>query len=117
MAKNEVRRGVSTQGDTPDWKPLLDAVGEELTGDFMWMFEVELTDGTRLQAYKHIDTRRYVHLDPEGAAFVYQGPDRYRSFPVADVLAAVFAPLPGLAGVTYAQIAASWAAVHRLSEA
>ncbi|MGH3994438.1 MAG: hypothetical protein ACRDSN_18500 [Pseudonocardiaceae bacterium] len=64
------------------------------------MFEVELTDGTALQAYKHIDTRRYVHLAPDGAAVAF---------------AAVFAPLPCLAGVTEEQIVASSAAVERLT--
>ena len=82
----------------------------------MWMFEVELSNGKRLHAYKHIDTRRYVHLDRDGAAFVYEEPDRYRTFPVTRVLAAVFAPLIGLAGVTGDQVGASWAAVERLGQ-
>jgi len=94
--------------------PLLDAVGERVTGDFMWMFEVELTNGTPLQAYKHIDTRRYVHLAPDGAAFWFEPPDRYRRWPAADAFTAVFASLRRLAGVTDAQITASWAAVDRL---
>ena len=64
----------------------LDAVGEEVCRDFMWMFEVELSNGKRLQAYKHADTRRYIH-----------------------------SPLPGLAGVTAEQISASWTAVGRLA--
>ena len=81
----------------------------------MWMFEVELSNGKRLQAYKHADTRRYIHLDHGGAAFVFESPDRYRSVPVREVLAAVFTPLPGLAGVTAEQISASWAAVGRLA--
>ena len=115
MGKGRVYRGGSTQGDRPEWQPLLDAVGQQVTGDFMWMFEVELTNGTRLQAYKHIDTRRYIHLACDGAAFVFEPPDRYRSVPAVDVLAAVFAPLPRLAGVTDEQISASWAAVDRLS--
>jgi hypothetical protein len=38
----------------------------------LWIFEVELTDGTPLQAYKHVDTRGYVHLAPDGAAFVFE---------------------------------------------
>jgi hypothetical protein len=87
MGGAHVYRGEITHGDAPEWGPLLDAVG----GAFMWMFEVELTDGTPLQAYKHIDTRRYVHLDPEGAAFVFEPPDRYRRIAVADAFAAVFA--------------------------
>ena len=79
----------------------------------MWMFEVVLSDGTRLQAYKHIDTRRYVHVASDGATFVYEPPDRYRGMPADEVLAAVFAGLPGLAGVTAEQVGESWAAVAR----
>lgn len=41
------------------------------------MFEVELSDGTVLQAYKHWETRRYLHLSPAGEAFVFKAPDRY----------------------------------------
>jgi hypothetical protein len=37
----------------------------------MWMHEVELEDGTRLHAYKHHETRRYLHLDHGGRAFVF----------------------------------------------
>jgi hypothetical protein len=114
MRRTRVRTGRATRRDHPDWGPLLGAVGEPVVGDFMWMFEVELTDGPSLQAYKHIDTRRYVHLDPDGAAYVYEEPDRYRPFPIAEVLAVVFASLPGLAGVTEEQITASWEAVGRL---
>jgi hypothetical protein len=117
MGTARVYRGKSSQGDRPEWRPLLDAVGERVTGDFMWMFEVELTGGTPLQAYKHIDTRRYVHLAPDKEAFVFEPPDRYRSASAAEVLAAVFAPLPRLAGVTDEQISASWGAVERLSRA
>lgn len=114
MGKARLRKGKRYQGDKPDWGPLLDAVGERVTGDFMWMFEVVLDDGTPLQAYKHIDTRRYVHLAPDGTAFFYEAPDRYRSIAAARVLAEVFTPLPGLSGVTDEQISESWAAVERL---
>lgn len=34
--------------------------------------------GTRLQAYKHRWTRRYLHLDDEANAFAYRGDDLYR---------------------------------------
>lgn len=43
----------------------------EHLGDFMWMHEIELEDGTRLHAYKHYETRRYLHLDHGGRAFVF----------------------------------------------
>jgi hypothetical protein len=104
------------QGDEPDWRPLLEAVGDEVTSHFMWMYEVELSSGKRLHVYKHVDTRCSVHLDHWGNAFVYEPPDRYRAFPLPDLLAAVLAPLPGLAGVTLEQIGASWAAIERLRQ-
>jgi len=44
----------------------------------MWMFTVEAEYGRRIQAYKHIFTRRYVHLDGTGAAFVYREDGRYQ---------------------------------------
>jgi hypothetical protein len=75
------------QGDAPDWSPLLDAVNEEFVGDFMWMFEVTLSDGTSLQAYKHIHTRRYLHLAPGGAEFAFEPPHSYRALPSADLAA------------------------------
>jgi hypothetical protein len=106
--------GDAIQGDDPDWGPLLAALGEELVGDFMWMYGVELENGTEVQAYKHIDTRRYVHLDASGTAYAYESPGRYRVVPVADALTEVFTPLPGLFGVTPAQIRRSWEAVVRL---
>lgn len=71
-------RGRMLQGDTPNWKPLLDLAPHHVD-DFMWMFEVELEHGARVQAYKHWWTRRYLHLDFEGRAFIYDGDDdRYQ---------------------------------------
>jgi hypothetical protein len=83
----------------------------------MWMYEVELDDGTHLQVYKHIDTRRPVHLAADGAAYYYKPPDRYVRIAAGDVFAEVFRDLPRLGGVTEGQIAASWAAVDRLDTA
>jgi len=54
----------------PDWGPLIELAPEHVD-DFMWMFEVELENGVRLHAYKHWETRRYLHLDHSGRAFVY----------------------------------------------
>jgi hypothetical protein len=78
MARATVLNGSVVQYDQPEWQPLLDAVGEMITGDFMWMHEVELSDGTPLHAYKHIDTSQYLHLTADGRAFVYESSDRYR---------------------------------------
>jgi hypothetical protein len=55
----------------PVWDPLIEAVGRRLTGTFMWMCEEEFADGTSLHAYKHIHTRRYLYLTPDGRAFAY----------------------------------------------
>jgi hypothetical protein len=60
----------------PEWEPLLNFAPDHV-GDFMRMYAVELTDGTRLQAYKHYWTRDYLHLDDEGRAFIYAGKGRY----------------------------------------
>ena len=57
------------QCETPNWQPLLDAVGEHLTGTFMWMSAIELDGGLTLHAYKHISTRAYLYLDESGRAF------------------------------------------------
>ena len=35
----------------------------------MWMQELRLEDGTRLHAYKHIDTRCYLYLSDAGEAY------------------------------------------------
>jgi len=71
-------RGVMTsQYDEPEWGPLLELAAEHVD-EFMWMFEVELESGLRLHAYKHIETRRYLHLDKEGRAFVYIWPDEIK---------------------------------------
>ena len=63
--------GEMCQYDEPDWRPLYDIVGVHLADWFMWMHEVELGDGHRVHAYKHIATRRYFHLGVDGRAFVY----------------------------------------------
>lgn len=60
----------------PEWEPLLNFAPDHVV-DFMWMGAIQLTDGTRLQAFKHYWTRSYLHLDDEGRAFVYVGKDRY----------------------------------------
>jgi hypothetical protein len=90
--EREEHRGEATQGDSPVWEPLLAAIGEELAGDFMWMFEARLTDGRLLQAYKHIATRRYLHLGPHGSAFVYESRSRYRKVPLGRLVLEVVAP-------------------------
>lgn len=60
----------------PEWEPLLNFAPDHV-GDFMWMYAAVLTDGTRLQAYKHYWSRDYLHLDSDGRTFIYAGKERY----------------------------------------
>ena len=60
----------------PEWEPLLNFAPDHVV-DFMWMYAVELTNGTRVQVYKHYWTRGYLHLDNEGRTFIYVGKERY----------------------------------------
>lgn len=75
-AKRKWQRGKFTRRREPIWEPLLEALPEDID-DFMWMGEVELTDGTRIQFYKHYWTRRYVLLDLGGRTWIQRENDRY----------------------------------------
>lgn len=64
----------------PDWAPLerfvslLDRLDPRLScSDFMWMGSVQ-RGPVLIHQYKHIDTRRYLMLDPTGHAWQYHGP-------------------------------------------
>jgi hypothetical protein len=76
MPKPNRKRGRMLRVADPEWEPLLNFAPDHVA-DFMWMYAVELTDGTRLQAYKHCWTRDYLHLDDEGRSFIYAGKERY----------------------------------------
>jgi len=93
MPKEKGIDGEMLQGDTPNWLPLALVAGIDLLEDFMWMYEVRLSDDRRLHAYKHSDTRRYVHLDDECNAFWYGEDDRYRPLPLAQALRPALSPL------------------------
>lgn len=56
--------------ERPDWAPLIELAPDHVD-EFMWMFEAQLENGLVLHAYKHWETRRYLHLDSAGRAFVY----------------------------------------------
>jgi hypothetical protein len=76
VPRRKLRKGRPLRVSEPEWEPLLNFAPDHV-GDFMWMYAVELTDRTRLQAYKHYWTRDYLHLDSEGRTFIYAGNDRY----------------------------------------
>lgn len=88
MARKRGIKGESTKIWVPEWEPLLDLAPLHVA-DFMWMFSVDLKDGTRVQAYKHYWTRNYVHLDGDGRTFVFVEPDRYEEVEPAWLLSRV----------------------------
>jgi hypothetical protein len=69
-------RGRSLPVDAPEWEPLLNLAPDHVV-EFMWMGTIQLTDGTRLQVYKHYWTRDYLHLSDDGRAFVFVPKTRY----------------------------------------
>jgi hypothetical protein len=104
--------GHVTQSDTPKWAPLLRVVGEELVGSFMWMFGIRTSSGVELHAYKHIDTRQYLHLDLEGNAYIYVPEDRYRRIPLVDALESALEPWWQRLGATRDEERAARAAIE-----
>jgi hypothetical protein len=100
MARKAKRwqRGKFRQAKEPVWAPLLELAPEDID-DFMWMCEIELTDGARVQSYKHYWTRRYIHLDLGGRAFVYLDENRYEEVDAEWILPHVFAYRESRAGI------------------
>jgi hypothetical protein len=78
MARRTKNRlhGKEPNGLRPDWRPLIDFAPDELP-DFMWMFRDFLEDGTVIEAYKHVWTRQYLHLDAKGRGYVFIGGASY----------------------------------------
>jgi hypothetical protein len=55
---------------------LISLAGDQVT-EFMWMFRVDLTNGTAIEAYKHSRSRRYLYLDGSGCAYALVGDVTY----------------------------------------
>jgi hypothetical protein len=74
MARRIRKRQAGTEpsGLRPDWRPLLDLAPDEVP-DFMWMFRDFLEGGIVVEAYKHRETRQYLHLDAGGRAYEFLG--------------------------------------------
>ena len=77
MHSRRALKGTVVQGDTPSWTALEAAVGSDVAPLFMWMFEIRLEDGARVDAYKHGSSRRYLHLGEDDSAFAYWGESGY----------------------------------------
>ena len=81
MTIDDSIRGRLAQYDEPNWEPLLALLGAEEVTHFMWMHEIALDTGERVHAYKHIDTRRYIHLSTTGKTYAFLESERYAPIP------------------------------------
>jgi len=107
-------RGTVVQSEQPDWRPLLRLLPDVLVETFMWMFELRLP-GQRVHAYKHVVTRRYVHLSASSRrAYVYLDDERYARIPVATALELALAPWWQELGASLEETATTWAALAAL---
>ncbi len=77
--------------DEPDWDPLHAVLPLKYCNGFMWMHRTERETGT-IEHYKHGITRRYLHLDHGGHAYLY-GDGTYVETPVGIALEIVFADI------------------------
>jgi hypothetical protein len=68
VPRRKLRKGRTLPAREPEWEPLLNFAPDHVI-DFTWMYAVELTDGTRLQAYENRRTDRLLHLDSAGRAY------------------------------------------------
>ena len=59
-----------TMGDAPCWEPLAQ-INTALLPEFMYMGFYDAEHHIRIHAYKHIDTRRYLHVDNLGGLWCY----------------------------------------------
>ncbi len=78
----------------PDWGPLHAALCLEHCNGFMWMYRTEW-EGETIEHYKHGITRRYLHLDHSGHAYLY-GADEYVQTPVGIAGELVFAGIDSM---------------------
>ena len=114
MARRRVQTGEMAGADEPDWEPLLALMAPELVGWFMWMFPITLADGTRVEAYKHQVTRRYLYLDAGLRAWTYRQDGRYALEPaIAPVLEEVLASWWELGHAEPDEVVLCWEALER----
>jgi hypothetical protein len=97
-ACSQITTGKDPAVDAPEWEPLLNLAPDHVD-DFMWMGTVQLTDGTRLQMYKHYWTRGYLHLAEDGRAFVFVPKTPLRRGQPALALTRVLRQLGGMSGL------------------
>ena len=100
--------------EEPDWRPLERFASPFLASSFMWMFEVRTRRGESFHAYKHIDTRCYVHLDVDGKGLAYHWEEeRYGRYPAWVLLRAALRPWWEKLDATPEEVAVAQLAIQR----
>ena len=61
-----------------DFTALEDLLRDVIVTRFVWLFEVELEDGSRMDIYRHRDTCRDLFVAEDGRTFDYAARDKYR---------------------------------------
>jgi len=96
MTATSEPRGTLFQVDKPNLAPLERLLDEVLVRRFMWMWEIELEDRTRVHAYKDRVTHRYLHLTDDARAFRFCAESSYREVdPETALITAFTPPAPG----------------------
>jgi hypothetical protein len=113
MTSRRMVTGELAQYEVPEWEPLRAVAGDEVIGNFMWMHEVRLRDGSPVHAYKHIDSRRYVHLGLDGQGYAYVE-ERYRRVEARRLFMGIACDLAQLRPRDDIEVRAMWAVVDRL---
>jgi hypothetical protein len=67
-----------------EWEPLESMLGSDLCHDFMYIGRSE-----QIYFYKHVETRRYLNIDPTGTCFRYS-PEGYQPIGLAEAIEHVF---------------------------
>jgi hypothetical protein len=78
----------------PDWDPLHAALPMKDCNGFMWMHRV-VWEGKDIEVYKQGITRRSLHLDHDGRAYLYSD-GAYVDVPVGIAVELVFAGIAGM---------------------
>jgi hypothetical protein len=69
-----------------DFTALQELVRDVIVSQFLWMFEVELQNGSRMDIYRHRDTCGYLYVAEDGRTFDWAARGQFRETDPLDSL-------------------------------